>query len=60
MVGQLLLNTNEILQCATVLSSEFGTAEFGQLNMALVKKNPSKSMQHAHCSLYVLEVIFMQ
>lgn len=33
---------------------------FVKIKKGLVKKNPSKSMQHAHCSLYVLEVIFMQ
>jgi hypothetical protein len=35
MVEQLLLNTNEILQCATVPNSEFSTAKFGQLNIAM-------------------------
>jgi hypothetical protein len=31
-----VLNIDEMLPCAIVLNSEFGTAEFGQLNIAFV------------------------
>jgi hypothetical protein len=36
MTIQLLPNTNEILQYTAVSNREFGSAKFGQLNVALV------------------------
>jgi hypothetical protein len=39
MVGQLLPNTNEMLQCTTVPNNEFDTAKFSQLNTANIYYN---------------------
>jgi hypothetical protein len=38
MFGYFLTNTNEMLQHTTVLHTDFGGTNFGQLNMAQKKK----------------------